>query len=100
MLGWGATCAMAKPHGPEKMESAAVFARREGCCAFVLDDAGVIRSLKAAVKHQGGQSAFARLHGVDASYINKILNGKRTVNSPVAKTLGLRRVYIAAQNGE
>jgi len=91
---------MAKPHGPEKMESAAVFARREGRRTFILDDAGVVRLLRAVVEHEGGQSAFARLHGVPVSDVNKILNAKRTVSSPVAKALGLRKVYIAAQNGE
>ena len=90
---------MAKSHGPGKIESAALFACREGRRAFILDDNCVVRLLRAAVKHHGGQTAFARLHGVAVSDVNEILNGRRAVSGPVAKALGLRKVYIAAQNG-
>jgi predicted transcriptional regulator len=49
--------------------------------ALVLDEDDVIRMLRAAVEREGGQSAFARLHGVPHSNVNKILNGRARVQN-------------------
>ena len=86
---------MAKSHGPGKEETAALFASREGRRTFVLDEREVVRFLRIIVEQEGGQSAFARLHGVPFSNVNKILNGRARVTKSVAKALGLRRVYVA-----
>ena len=49
---------------------------------LVLNDDDVIDLLKAAVKREG---------------LNSILNGKRRLTAPLAKALGLRRVYVVEE---
>jgi hypothetical protein len=44
---------------------------------------------------EGGQTAFAKCHGVDRVPVNMILNGKRPVSDAIAKALGLRKVCVA-----
>jgi hypothetical protein len=44
---------------------------------------------------EGGQTAFAKRHGVDRVLVNMILNGKRSVSDAIAKALGLHKVYVA-----
>jgi DNA-binding phage protein len=61
---------------------------------LVLNDDDVVDLLKAAVKREGGQTAFAKRHGVNRTELNSILNGRRRISSSVAKALGLRRVYV------
>jgi hypothetical protein len=63
--------------------------------ALVFDDADVVRLLKAAVEREGSQTAFAKRHGVERTRLNGILRGKLPVGRPIAKALGLRRVYTA-----
>jgi DNA-binding phage protein len=61
---------------------------------LVLNDDDVVDLLKAAVKREGGQSAFAKRHGVNRTELNSILNGRRRISTSIAKALGLRRVYV------
>ena len=64
--------------------------------ALVFDDNEVVRLLRAAVKREeGGQRAFARRHGLDRGYINKVLHGRARVRDALANALGLQRVYAA-----
>jgi hypothetical protein len=67
---------------------------------LVLNDDDVIDLLKAAVKREGGQSAFAKRHDVNRTQLNSILNGWRRISARLAKTLGLRRVYVIEQSEE
>ena len=60
---------------------------------LVLNDDDVIDLLKAAVKGEGGQSAFAKRYDVNRTELNSILNGRRRISASLAKALGLRRVY-------
>jgi hypothetical protein len=75
--------------------SAALVAPESGFCALVFDEYDVARLLRAAVEQEGGQSAFAKHHGVDRAYLNMVLNGKRPVSDSVAAAVGLRKVYVA-----
>ena len=43
-----------------------------GFYALVFDEHDVARLLRAAVEREGGQSAFAKHHGVDRAYLNMI----------------------------
>jgi DNA-binding transcriptional regulator YdaS (Cro superfamily) len=54
-----------------------------------------LRTLRAATEREGGQSAFARRHGLSRSHLNRVLSGKRPVADAVARPLGLRGLYIA-----
>jgi DNA-binding phage protein len=63
--------------------------------ALVFDEDDVVRMLRAAVEREGGQSAFAKHHGIDRGLLNRILNGKRPVSGSVAKALGLRKRCVA-----
>jgi transcriptional regulator with XRE-family HTH domain len=74
--------------------SAALFPSDLGFHAHVFDEDDVVHLLRAAVEREGGQSAFAKRHGIDRAYVNMILNGKRSVGDSVAKALRLRKVYI------
>ena len=62
---------------------------------LVFDDNEVVALLWAAVKREGGQSSFAKRHGVERGQLNRTLGGKLPVGRAVAKALGLRRVYTA-----
>jgi hypothetical protein len=66
-----------------------------GFDARVFDNDDVFRLLKAAVKSEGGQTAFAKHHGINRAYLNMIFNRKRPVSDSIAGALGLRKVYIA-----
>jgi hypothetical protein len=66
----------------------------------VLNDDDVIDLLKAAVKREGGQSAFAKRHGVNRTELNSILNGRRRISASLAKALGLRRVYVVEEEAK
>lgn len=61
----------------------------------VFDEDDVVRLLRAAVEREGSQTAFAKRHGVERTYLNTILNGKRSVTGRIAKVLGLRKSYVA-----
>jgi plasmid maintenance system antidote protein VapI len=61
---------------------------------LVLNDHDVADLLKAAVKREGSQTAFAKRYDVDRSELNSILNGRRRISASLAKALGLRRVYV------
>ena len=63
--------------------------------ATVFDDADVVALLRAAIQHEGSQFAFARNYGVNRSYLNMVLNGKKSPGSSVTKALGLRIVFVA-----
>jgi hypothetical protein len=64
---------------------------------LVLNDHDVADLLKAAVKREGSQTAFAKRYDVDRSELNSILNGRRRISASLAKALGLRRVYIVEE---
>ena len=59
------------------------------------DEEDVIRLLRAAVKREGTQTAFAKRYGVDRARVNRVLQRKLRVYDPIAKALGLRKVYVA-----
>lgn len=61
----------------------------------VFEEDDVVHLLSAAIAREGGQSAFAKRHGLDRSGVNMVLHGKKRVNDSVAAALGLRRVYVA-----
>jgi hypothetical protein len=58
------------------------------------DDDDVVRLLRAAVKREGSQAAFAKRYGLDRVSMNSMLNGKRRVSATVLKAFGLRKVYV------
>ena len=61
----------------------------------VLDGEAVVDLLRATIEHEGGQTAFAKHHGINRTYLNMVLSGKRPAGSTVAEALGLRKVYAA-----
>ena len=55
----------------------------------VLDADEVHAALVAAITDAGGQTAFARAHGVQPSYVNDVVQGRRSLNSRfVRRALG------------
>jgi hypothetical protein len=81
-----------------KAEIAALLASGNvGSLALVLDENDIVLLLKAAIQREGSISAFARRHGVERTYLNNVLNGKRPVSSSLVKGLGLQRAYVPKQ---
>jgi hypothetical protein len=66
-----------------------------GSHSLTFNDNEVIQLLRAAIEREGSQIAFAKHYGVNRTYLNMILSGKRPVGDAVAKALGLHKVYIA-----
>src|SRR5262249_23072116 len=62
---------------------------------LVLNNDDVLDLLRAAVKREGSQTAFAKHHGLNRSQLNMVLRGKRPMGHAVADALALRIVYIA-----
>jgi hypothetical protein len=66
----------------------------------VFEEDDVVHLLSAAIEREGGQSAFAKRHGLDRSGVNMILHRKKRVNDPVAAALrasqGVRRQVTQA----
>ena len=75
--------------------SADLVAPDLGFHALVFDEHDVARLLRATVEREGGQSAFAKHHGVNRAYLNMVLNGKRPISDSIAGALGLHKVYTA-----
>jgi hypothetical protein len=66
-----------------------------GTSARVFDDDDIVQLLKAAIEREGNQVAFAKRHGVNRSYLNMVLNGKRSAGLSITKALGLRVAFVA-----
>jgi hypothetical protein len=75
-------------------KSAAALSSGLGRKAFVFDDDAVVHLLRAAIEREGSQTAFAKGHDVNRSYMNGVLNGKKHVSGRLLKALGLRKVYV------
>ena len=63
--------------------------------AVMFGERDLVRLLRAAVKREGGQTAFAKRHGTNRTRVNSLLRGKKRPGDSVAKVLGLRKVYVA-----
>ena len=59
----------------------------------IFDDQDVLQLLKAAIEREGHQGAFAQRHGINRTYLNRILKGKKGITGGVLEALGLRKVY-------
>jgi hypothetical protein len=75
-------------------KSAVALSSSLGRKAVVFEDDAVVHLLRAAIEREGSQTAFAKGSGVNRSYINEVLNGKRHAGGRVLKALGLRKVYV------
>jgi hypothetical protein len=64
-----------------------------GSVELVFDDDDVLDLLRTAIEHEGSQIAFAKQHGINRTYLNMVLSGKRPVGDAVAEAIGLHRVY-------
>jgi hypothetical protein len=62
---------------------------------LMLNNDDVLDLLRAAVKREGSQTAFAKHHSLNRSYLNMVLRGKRPMGHAIADALGLRVVYVA-----
>jgi DNA-binding transcriptional regulator YdaS (Cro superfamily) len=102
----GSQMAFAKRHGLNRSNLNLVLsgkrpisdsvARPLGLCRlYVAGEDQTLRMLRAAIEREGGQSAFARRHGLDRSNLNLVLSGKRRVTEAVARPLGLCGLYVA-----
>jgi hypothetical protein len=75
-------------------KSAAALSSGLGRKALVFEEDAVVHLLRAAIEREGSQTAFAKGYGVNRSYINAVLNGKKHVSGRLLKALGLRKVYV------
>lgn len=56
--------------------------------------------LRVAVRAAGGQSAFARKHGISPSYVSNVLAGRRGFGDDLLAVLGCQRVTAIVNKGE
>jgi DNA-binding phage protein len=85
-----------QPRQPaKKMQRADLLTRKLGRRTVVFEVGDLLLLLRAAVEREGGQSAFARRHGIERTHLNHVLTGKRRATDAHARAIGLRRVYIA-----
>ena len=61
---------------------------------LVLNDDDVADLVRAAVKRDGSQAAFAKRYGIDRTDLSAFLNGRRRISASLARGLGLRKVYV------
>lgn len=61
---------------------------------LVLNDDDVADLVRAAVKREGSQTAFAKRYGIDRTDLSAFLNGRRRISASLARALGLRKVYV------
>jgi hypothetical protein len=73
---------------------ATVLSSGLGRTELVFDENDVFGLLRTAIADEGSQIAFAKHHGINRTYLNMVLSGKRPVGDAVADILGLRKVYI------
>jgi hypothetical protein len=71
-----------------------------GSHLLTLDDKDIVFLLKAAIEQEGSMSAFSRRYGLQRAVLSQVINGKRAVSSPLAKALGLRKVYTPQRDNE
>ena len=60
----------------------------------VLNDDDVADLVRAAVKREGSQAAFAKRYGINRTDLSAFLNGRRRMSASLARALGLRKVYV------
>ena len=63
---------------------------------IALSSSDVVDLLRTAVEREGSQSAFAKHHGINRTYMNMILSGKRPVGDSIAEALGLHKAYVVS----
>ena len=64
----------------------------------LLDNGVLVELLRSRVKSAGGQSAFARQHGIQRAYLNRVLNGKKPPAAPsILNALNLRAVCVPVE---
>jgi DNA-binding phage protein len=56
----------------------------------ILEHEDVMRLLRSEIERAGGQTAWAKLVGVNRTNLNKPLNGKYPLNRKIVNALGLR----------
>jgi transcriptional regulator with XRE-family HTH domain len=50
--------------------------------------------VRAAIKREGSQAAFAKRYGIKRTDLSAFLNGRRSISPSLAKALGLCRVWV------
>jgi len=91
---------LARGRSMRQSKSLTAVSSNLGFDAHVFDKDDVIRLLAAAVQSEGGQTAFAKHHGINRAYLNMVFNRKRPVSDSIAEAVGLRKVYIAQKSAK
>ena len=63
---------------------------------IALSSSDVVDLLRTAIEREGSQSAFAKHHGINRTYVNMVLSGKRPVGDSIAEALGLHKAYVVS----
>jgi hypothetical protein len=60
----------------------------------LFDNKGVVRLLREEIKREGSQDAWAKKAGVDRTYVNRVLSGRRPFGRALCEALGLEIAYV------
>jgi hypothetical protein len=80
---------VASQSGHARITFAVTASSGVGCA--VMNDARVLRLLRAACKEAGSQNNWAKQHRVSQQYLNHVLNGHRRPGPRILEALGLER---------
>jgi hypothetical protein len=85
-----------KPMASKTEDERRAFVLSSGLGRNVLafDDDGVVHLLRAAIEREGSQIAFAKHYGINRTYLNMVLSGKRPLGDAITEALGLRKMYV------
>ena len=56
---------------------------------LVLEGEAVVDLLRDAIEREGSQTTFAKHRGINRTYLNMVLNGKKPLGDAIAEALGL-----------
>jgi DNA-binding phage protein len=64
----------------------------------ILEVDDVIQLLRTEVDRAGGQAAWAEKTGIDRTFLNSVINGRRSVSRRIIEALNLRIVFVPGQS--
>jgi len=62
--------------------------------AVFLSERDVLRMLRKAVEEAGNQSEWSRRTGIERTYLNQVLQGRKKISQRILKALKLKKIFL------